>query len=329
MRDVVDEGAERIFQHHLHRVVVHHIGVVDHHIQALPLQVVLRIAGAIEAELHRRGVERRAVMERHALAQMEDEFLGVLGGLVAFGELRLQLHVFVEHVEPLEHQPRRRLRQVVVQIGGIEPGQVASGTPTTRSLAACARPARTECSAAASSIRGKPCELTLNRSSRSVQPADRGGGRRNGPRPPAPAAPRWADRRADATGWAPRCRRARSNGRAGADRGSAPRRAAGAYRHAADRSNTAWRGPISTIWPRYITATRWLTRSTTAMSCEMNRYATPSSRLQVHQQVHHLRADRHVQRRHRLIGDDQAAAPSASARAMQMRWRWPPENSCG
>ena len=35
--------------------------------------------------------------------------------------------------------------------------------------------------------------------------------------------------------------------------------------------NTAWRGPISTIWPRYITATRWLTRSTTAMSCEMNR----------------------------------------------------------
>ncbi len=31
------------------------------------------------------------------------------------------------------------------------------------------------------------------------------------------------------------------------------------------------RGPISTISPRYITATRWLTRSTTAMSCEMNR----------------------------------------------------------
>ena len=37
----------------------------------------------------------------------------------------------------------------------------------------------------------------------------------------------------------------------------------------------------------------------------MNRYATPKPRLQFHQQVHHLRADRHVQRRHRLVGDDQ------------------------
>ncbi|KAG1221361.1 hypothetical protein G6F68_020949 [Rhizopus microsporus] len=40
----------------------------------------------------------------------------------------------------------------------------------------------------------------------------------------------------------------------------------------------ARRGPISTICPRYITATRWLTRSTTAISCEMNRNDTPSSR---------------------------------------------------
>ena len=56
MRDVVDEGAERIFQHHPHRVIVHRIGVIDHHIQALPLQVVLWIAGAIEARLHRRAL---------------------------------------------------------------------------------------------------------------------------------------------------------------------------------------------------------------------------------------------------------------------------------
>jgi len=33
----------------------------------------------------------------------------------------------------------------------------------------------------------------------------------------------------------------------------------------------ACRGPSSTIWPKYITATRWLMRSTTAMSCEIKR----------------------------------------------------------
>ena len=44
---------------------------------------------------------------------------------------------------------------------------------------------------------------------------------------------------------------------------------------------------------------------TTARSCEMNRYATPNRLLQVLQQIHHLRADRYVQRRHRLISNDQ------------------------
>ena len=54
----------------------------------------------------------------------------------------------------------------------------------------------------------------------------------------------------------------------------------------------------------------------------------PELRLQVEHQVEHLRLDRHIERRNRLVGDDQLRA-SASARAMQSRWRWPPENSCG
>src|SRR5438270_899715 len=33
-------------------------------------------------------------------------------------------------------------------------------------------------------------------------------------------------------------------------------------------------GASSTMWPRYMTATRWLRRSTAMISCEMNRYAT-------------------------------------------------------
>src|SRR6185436_3572245 len=67
MRDVIDERAKRILQHHSYRVLIDHVGVVDHHIQALPLQMVLGIAGAVETELHRLRVERRAVMERDAL----------------------------------------------------------------------------------------------------------------------------------------------------------------------------------------------------------------------------------------------------------------------
>ena len=64
-------------------------------------------------------------------------------------------------------------------------------------------------------------------------------------------------------------------------------------------------GASSTIWPRYITATRSLTCRTTDRSCEMNTYVSPSSRLQVVEQVDDLRLDRDVERRHRLVADDQ------------------------
>jgi hypothetical protein len=50
--------------------------------------------------------------------------------------------------------------------------------------------------------------------------------------------------------------------------------------------------------------------------------------LQVLQQVDDLRLDRHVERGDRLVADDQVGL-TASARAMPMRWRWPPENWCG
>ena len=50
--------------------------------------------------------------------------------------------------------------------------------------------------------------------------------------------------------------------------------------------------------------------------------------LQVAQQVEDLRLDRDVERGHRLVGDDSFGL-SAIARATPMRWRWPPENSCG
>ena len=54
----------------------------------------------------------------------------------------------------------------------------------------------------------------------------------------------------------------------------------------------------------------------------------PEVALKVAQQVDDLRLDRDVQRGDGLVGDDQLGF-SAIARATPMRWRWPPENSCG
>ena len=51
--------------------------------------------------------------------------------------------------------------------------------------------------------------------------------------------------------------------------------------------------------------------------------------LQVLEQVDHLRLDRHVERGDRLVGHEQLGVAGSSARAMPMRWRWPPENSLG
>ena len=50
--------------------------------------------------------------------------------------------------------------------------------------------------------------------------------------------------------------------------------------------------------------------------------------LEVDQEIEDLGLDRDVEGRDRLVGDDQLGL-GAMARAMPMRWRWPPENSWG
>ena len=54
----------------------------------------------------------------------------------------------------------------------------------------------------------------------------------------------------------------------------------------------------------------------------------PQPVLQVEQQIDDLRLHRNIERGDRLVGDDQRGF-SASARAMPMRWRWPPLKACG
>ncbi len=51
--------------------------------------------------------------------------------------------------------------------------------------------------------------------------------------------------------------------------------------------------------------------------------------LQAAHQVQHLRLHRHVERGGRLVADEKRRLACASARAIEMRCRWPPENWCG
>ena len=80
--------------------------------------------------------------------------------------------------------------------------------------------------------------------------------------------------------------------------------------------------------PSFITAIESHTCAATRRSWVMNSIESPSRLADVGEQVEHLLLHRDVERRDRLVGD-QHFGIRASARAMPMRWRWPPENSCG
>ena len=78
-----------------------------------------------------------------------------------------------------------------------------------------------------------------------------------------------------------------------------------ACRDASGRRTDRRTGACSTMRPAYITATRSAISATTPRSCVMSSSARSSSRLQLAQQVEDLRLDRDVERRRRLVGDEQ------------------------
>ena len=94
-------------------------------------------------------------------------------------------------------------------------------------------------------------------------------------------------------------------------------------------ANSRVRGADSTIRPAYITLTVSHSPATTPRSCVIMMSAVPGLRDQLLEQVQDLRLDGHVERRRRLVGDQQRAAgrpaPSRSARAAAC----PPDSWCG
>ena len=82
--------------------------------------------------------------------------------------------------------------------------------------------------------------------------------------------------------------------------------------------------PISTIFPAYMTATRSLTRPTTARSCETKSMASEAS-AQVGEQRQNLRL---TVTSSAVVGSSamSRAGRLTMAMAIMTRWRWPPES---
>src|SRR5579859_7819696 len=88
------------------------------------------------------------------------------------------------------------------------------------------------------------------------------------------------------------------------------------------------RPAVSTTFPRYITAIRSDRWRTTARSCAMNRYVSWNSRCRSCSRLM-ICAAIETSRAETASSQTMKDGFTASARAIPMRWRWPPENSCG
>ena len=98
---------------------------------------------------------------------------------------------------------------------------------------------------------------------------------------------------------------ARSWACAAAASGSAPRRSACACSRTAAGAGSRSRAPISTTRPDCMTTTRWAISATTPKSWVMNSTPVPRRSCSSRIELQDLRLRRHVERRGRLVGDQQ------------------------
>ena len=126
VRQNIDKGRERLLQSDFHRGGINHLGGGDMLKQVVALKVVILVAGAVEIDLHRFGVEVGAVLELNAGAQLDSPGQAVRAGLIAFRQHVHQLHIFIEAEQPLIKRFRHRLRQRVVGVVRIEGGEVGA-----------------------------------------------------------------------------------------------------------------------------------------------------------------------------------------------------------
>ena len=120
--------------------------------------------------------------------------------------------------------------------------------------------------------------------------------------------------------------RAPSSARCGASRGTA--RSRPCVYGCRGFANSSSVGAVSTIRPRYMTATRSQTWRTTAMLCAIRRIVSPSFARRSSSRLSTV-ACTETSSAETGSSATSSSGSSASARAMLTRWRWPPENCRG
>ncbi|SUB17657.1 Uncharacterised protein [Pantoea agglomerans] len=92
--------------------------------QVVALEMVIRIAGAIEVDLYRFRIEVSAILEFNSGTQFDGVGQAVGAGLIALSQHVSELHLFIKAKQALIEGFRDSLRQRVVGVIGIESGEV-------------------------------------------------------------------------------------------------------------------------------------------------------------------------------------------------------------
>ncbi len=129
-RDVGDrrlEGAKRVLGHDPDGERIDDLDTVDHREERQPLVVRHRVEHPFEVEPNRFGVERGAVVEADAAAQVERPGHAVVFDAPALGQARADLHLVVEGDERLVHHHDHLVGLGVGGVVRIERGGVGGG----------------------------------------------------------------------------------------------------------------------------------------------------------------------------------------------------------
>ena len=119
----IDEGRERFLEREAHGVRIDDLGLDDVLVQVVALELVVGVGDTVEVDLHRLGIEIRAVMELDAVLELHRVDQAVLADGVALGQHRHHLHRVVETVQALVEGLHDRLRQGVVGIVRVHRGE--------------------------------------------------------------------------------------------------------------------------------------------------------------------------------------------------------------
>ncbi|MEJ2358966.1 MAG: hypothetical protein P8Y13_12950 [Deinococcales bacterium] len=125
VREGVEHRAERLAQGELHLVLGEHVDALDDTVEAPAPELVGRVLDPVEVGLDRLGVERRAVLEGDALAEVEGEHRGLRVGRPGGRQLSHDLAGLVEADESFVDGSLDGEVQIPVGIPGIETNRVA------------------------------------------------------------------------------------------------------------------------------------------------------------------------------------------------------------